>query len=127
MRTSTLAMVVALGSVIAPPVLAPCRTHRCRRTRASRPASPVSQVMSASRKSRALLPVLLDRPATARRRRARPVERALRRLERARNLAKHELEKRVPVFVFDKCEAWSRGPCERTYRVGVGPVGDCGK
>ena len=32
MRTSTLAMVVALGSVIAPPVLAPCRTHRCRRS-----------------------------------------------------------------------------------------------
>ena len=31
------------------------------------------------------------------------------------------------VFVLDKCEARSRGPCERPYRVGVGPVGDCGK
>ena len=52
---------------------------------------------------------------------------ALRRLERARNLAKHELEKRVPVFVSINAKRDLEDPCERPYQVSVGPVGDCGK
>ena len=101
MRTSTLAMVVAIGSVIAPPVLAQQQTvpnpqmqeeaDKGVKTRQSGESGYVGEQEKSGASARAP-----GRPATASRRRARPVERALRRLERARNLAKHELEKRVP-------------------------------